>query len=138
MPLTKTNSYLLIFISVFIVGCTIKTTKIKDPVFKDMNKFQKELAGLVTAENVNFSGKETTTNKKASSSLEVSITNGQNIPISEDERRALAKSIATVIKTNLKDSTEFGTYMILFVIKVENGGVTKRNWVGNIFTSKEL
>jgi hypothetical protein len=138
MALPKTNSLLLVFFAIVLAGCTVTTTKTKDPVFTDMNKFQQELSGVVTAEDVNFSGKEVTTNKKASSELEVSITNGQNIPTNEDERRALAKSIARIIKRNLKDQNEFSIYMVLFVIKVESGGVAKRNWIGNIFTSKEL
>jgi hypothetical protein len=138
MMLAKTRSLLFICFAALLASCTITSTKTKDPVFTDMKKVQQELTGLVTAENINLDGKEITTNKKTRSELEISITNGQNIPTSEDDRKTLGKSIATVVKSNLKNPNEFDTYKVLFVTKVESEGVTKRNWVGNTFSSTEL
>jgi hypothetical protein len=134
----KTKLLLFICITALLASCTITTTKAKGPVFSDMGKVQNELANLVKAENINLNGKEITTNKKTTSELEVAVTNGTNIPINEDERKALGKSIATSIKRNLKDPNEFDKYTVLFVTKIENGNVTKRNWVGNAFNSIEL
>ncbi|MBC7748632.1 MAG: hypothetical protein H7Z76_08690 [Methylotenera sp.] len=134
----KTKFYLLACFTFLVSSCTITTTKSKDPVFNDMSKVQNELTSLVKAENINLNGKEITKNKKATSELEVSITNGQNIPTSDDQRKVLGKSIASAVKNNLKDANQFDTYQILFITKTENGGVTKRNWVGNVFNSTEL
>jgi uncharacterized alkaline shock family protein YloU len=114
------------------------TTKTKTPGITDMGKFQQELTSIVKAENIHFTGKEITKNNKVTSELEVSITNGQNIPANDDDRKALGKSIAKTIKSNLEDSNEFDIYKVLFVTKVESAGGTKRNWVGNVFSSKEL
>ena len=138
MKLKKLKPLFLIYCAAFLASCTMTSTKTKDPVFNDMVKTQKELTKIVTAEDINLNGKETTTNKKVTSELEINITNGQNIPATEDERKALGKSIATLIKNNLKDKNEFDTFQVLFITKVESGGVTKRNWVGNVFNSSEL
>ena len=134
--MTKTN--LFVSAAILLVSCTVTTTKTKDPVFTDMSNVQKELVTLVKAENINLSGEEITTNKKTTSELQVAITNGINIPAGDQDRKALGKSIATSIKRNLIDPNEFDKYTVLFVTKVENGGVTKRNWVGDVFSSTEL
>ena len=134
--MTKTN--LFVSAAILLVSCTVTTTKTKDPVFTDMSNVQKELVTLVKAENINLSGEEITTNKKTTSELQVAITNSINIPAGDQERKALGKSIATSIKRNLIDPNEFDKYTVLFVTKVENGGVTKRNWVGDVFSSTEL
>ena len=52
--------------------------------------------------------------------------------------KALAKIIATEIKQNLKDANQYDIYQVLFVTKTESGGITKRNWVGQVFNSSEL
>lgn len=136
--MTKTKLPLFACISFLLLACTITTTKTKDPVFTDFDRVQKELDSLVKAANINLNGKEITTNKKTTCELEVAITNGAGIPTSDDERRSLGKSIAASIKHNLKYPNEFDEYKVLFVTKVESGAVTKRNWVGDIFSSAEL
>lgn len=138
MAFTKTKLTCIICLVILATSCTLTTTKRKDPVFNDMGKVEKELTSLVTSENINLNGKEISTNKKATSELEVSITNGQNIPNSDDEIKSLGKSIATTIKKNLKDPNEFDTYKVLFITKVESGGASKRTWVGNVFSLSEL
>jgi hypothetical protein len=112
--------------------------KVKDPVFNDMSKVQNELTSLLKAEGIKLKGKEITKDKNTTSELEVSITNGQNIPSGNDQRKAFGKSIAGTIKNNLKDPNEYDTYQVLFEIKTENGGVTKSNLVEDIFSSTEL
>lgn len=138
MTLTKIKPILLICFTVLLASCTTTTTKTKNPVLNDIHKVEKELTALVTAENINLNGKEITTNKKTTTELEVSITNGQNIPTNDDQRKVLGKSIAIAVKKNLKDQNEFGTYTVLFITKVESNGVTKRTWIGDVFSSAEL
>ncbi|HWI91326.1 MAG TPA: hypothetical protein VNT20_08620 [Flavisolibacter sp.] len=134
----KAKWLLCVTITLLLLGCTITTTKTKDPVFTDIDRVQNELGNLVKAANINLNGKEITTNKKTRCELEVAITNGVNIPTGDDERRSLGKSIAVSIKHNLKDPNEFDDYKVLFVTKIESGAVTKRNWVGDVFSSTEL
>lgn len=129
---------LSVCVAVLLTSCTITTTKTKDPVFNDMDRVQNELGNIVKAENINLNGKEITANKNTTTELEVAITNGTNIPTSDEGRKALGRSIATSIKHNLKDPNEYEKYTILFVTKVESGVTTKRNWVGDVFSSAEL
>jgi hypothetical protein len=134
----KTKLLLFVCITLLQLGCTITTTKTKNPVFTDIQRVQNELGSLVKAANINLNGKEITANNQTTTELEVAITNGANIPTGYDERRSLGKSIATSIKHNLKDPNEFDKYKVLFVTRVESGAVTKRNWVGDVFSSTEL
>jgi hypothetical protein len=121
-----------------LAGCTFTRTKTKDPVFNDKAKMEQELTRIVSAEHINLDGKEISTNGKTQSELEISITNGTNIPSNDDERKALGKLIGTTIKKNLKDLSEFDVYKVLFVTEVQTGASTKESWVGNTFTSSEL
>lgn len=141
MKFTMSKSSLLLLFLILITSCTETTTKTRNPVFISIDKIQSQLVSLVKADNINLNGKEITvydTHKKTTSELEISITNGQNIPTGEEERKALGKTVAAAVKSNLKDSNEFEKYTVLFITKVESGGVTKHHWVGNVFTSKEL
>jgi hypothetical protein len=123
----------------FMVGCTFSETKSKDPVFNtDAAIMQKDLNNMVTCENINVDGKEITTNGKVNSQLEISITNGQNIPANEDQMKSLGKSIASYIKKSLKDKNEYENYTVLFVTKKTAGGVTTRNWKGDTYKTEEL
>jgi len=127
-----------ICVAFLLSSCTLTTTKTKNPGFTDQAKVENELMSLVTSENINLNGQEITKNRKTTSELEIYITNGRNIPTNEDERRWLGKSIATCVKRNLKDANQFDTYKVLFVTRVEKGGVTKRSWAGNVFSSTEI
>lgn len=138
MALLKFKPHLLACLVIMATSCSITTTKIKDPVFNDNNKAEKELISFVHAEHMNLNGKEITTNKRTVSELEIGVINGSDIPVNAEERKALEKSIAKCIKRNLKDLNEFDTYKVLFVTSVESGGVTTRNSTGDVFNSTEL
>ena len=126
------------FLAFLIAGCTFTTTRPRQPVFGDINKVEQELNRMVSAENINIAGKEITRNKETNAEIEVSIINGSNIPSNDEERKALGRSIGGVIKRNLQDQSQFDTYQILFVEKRGNGAVRETNYVGNIFSEKEL
>jgi hypothetical protein len=129
---------LLFFCTVLFIGCTFTTSKPKEPVFNDVAKIQKELKGLVTAEYFNVVGQEITTNKKTRSELEATITNGQNIPSTADERSVFSYSVAKALKNNLKDTAQFDSYRVKLVKKDESGGVTKTISVEYVFSAKDL
>ena len=128
----------ILCLSILLTSCAVTTTKQKDPIFENIQKVDMELTSLVKAEHINLAGTETTKNKKITTELQVEITNGQNIPENEEERKALGKSIAATVKKNLKDPNQFDSYTVLFITKVENSVATKRHWVGNVFSSSEL
>lgn len=138
MKFTKTKFYSLICIIFLIASCTLTTTKTKTPVFRDAEKVKNDLTVLVKAENINLAGKEVSVNKRVTSELEVNVTNGQNIPTGSEERKALGRSIAITIKSNLQDPGEYDKYTVLFVTKQVSNGVTTRKWIGDVFNSKEL
>lgn len=124
--------------SIFLTGCTITTTKSKDPVIDNIDQLKNELNNLLGSANVNLTGKEVSTNNKKNSELEVRITDGGNIPVDEDLRRTLFRMIAKLVKSHLKDSSEFNSYSVSFLKKTEGGTITKRIWVGDKFSSEEL
>ena len=138
IKMTKTLS-LVSLVTLHIIGCTMTTTKTKNPVFsKSTENLQVDLNKLVSCEDVNLNGKEITTNGKINTELEIDITNGKNLPTDENQMDALGKQIAAEIKETLQDKTEYQTYKVLFITKTESAGVTSRTWKGKIFKSEEL
>lgn len=83
-------------------------------------------------------GKEISTNGKTNAELEIDIVNGRDIPTGESEMTSLAKTIASDLKNSLKDRAEYNTYKVLFVTRYRDGGVTRKNWKGQVFKSGEL
>jgi uncharacterized protein involved in exopolysaccharide biosynthesis len=135
----KKSLGLITFTTLFFIGCTTTATKTKNPVFSiSTDSLQVDLNKLVSCQGINLDGKEITTNGKATTELEIDITNGQNIPADEDQMNALGKQIAAKIKEALQDKAEYQTYKVLFITKTENSGVTSRTWKGKVFKSEEL
>ena len=121
-----------------VAGCTFTVTKPKDPVFAESTDSLKvELGKVLSADNLVVTGREITKNEAKSSELEIDIINGQHIPPG-DRMTALAKKIGTDVKRALKDTTEYGTYKVLFVTVTTTAGVTSKTWRGTVFTSAEL
>jgi len=116
----------------------VTTTRAKVPDIIESDELEKELVDLVTAENINVNGKEITTNGKTVTELEISVTNGQNLPQEVELQRILGRLLAKHVKLHLKDSTEFDNYKSVFVSKKTDGGVTKSNWVAFDFSSQEV
>ena len=130
---------LLTLVILFIIGCTMTTTKKKNPVFsKSIESLQFDINKLVIDEGVNLKGKEINTNGKINSELEIDINNAEDIPTDQNQMDALGKQIAVVIKAALQDKSEYQTYKVLFITKTENAGATNRTWKGKTFKSEEL
>ena len=131
---------LLLFISVItsLISCTFTTTKSIDPIFSDTSTIRSELRRTISAENINLDGKQITTDGKLTTEMDINIINGKDVPTNEAEIKNLGKSIAEIIKNNLKNKDQFETYKVLFVSVVQTGFTTKRHWVGHVFNSKEL
>lgn len=138
MKFPTPTCHFLLFCMVFFTACTFTTSQPKEPVFNDVEKFENELRNLVTAEQVNVVGQEITTNNKTQSELEVTITNGQNIPPTSDERSLFSYSVAKALKHNLKDTAQFDSYRVKLVKKDQRGSITKTNSVEYLFSSKGL
>jgi len=137
--ITKILTLVTLVVSVFIIGCTTTTTKTKNPTFsKSTDSLQVDLNKLVSCQGINLDGKEITTNGKATTELEIDITNGQNIPADENQMTSLGKQIASEIKEALQDKAQYQTYKVLFITRTENAGVTSRTWKGKVFKSEEL
>lgn len=134
--LTKTKFYLILIFSIFIAGCTY--TKPKDPIFNNLNKFKYEFGSLIQAKKINIYGKEITTGSDSTSELEIDIINGKNIPTTEGERKSLGKSLAKVVKNNLKNSKQFETYKVKFEKQSESSGVTVERYTSFSFKLGEL
>jgi starvation-inducible outer membrane lipoprotein len=136
--LAKQTIFILLIVTV-LSNCTSTTTQRKDPVFKvDIASLTKELRNVVVCEHINLDGRIVTTDKKSNSELEIGITNGDNIPAGDDEIKDLGKTVALLVKNDLKDPNEYDTYSVLFITQTEVGGITKRNWRGHVFRNNEL
>ena len=127
-----------VLLFIFISGCTLTTTKTKNPEFINIILVEKKLDSLISCENYNINGTETTTNKKSTSEIEISTINCRHIPKNDDQMVDLAKTIAIEIKNNLTDATQYDIYKVLFIIKKTSGVVTKTNSKTYVFNSKDL
>ena len=129
----------IVVISLCFVSCSTTVTKTKEPVFNVAIKdVQDDLNKIITCEHINLSGAAIKTDGKLSSKLEISVTNGKNIPADDAQLKALGKLIASDIKKSLKDAKEYDEYTVLFVTVSTDGGITKRHWKGNEFKASEL
>ena len=129
----------ILLLFVFISSCNFTTTKTRKPVFIiDTNLVGKKLDSLIACENFNINGTEIITNKKSTSEIEISTINCRDVPQNNDEMAGLAATIASEIKKHLKDSTQYDTYKVLFIIKKTDGVVTKTNSKSYVFGAKDL
>lgn len=129
----------LFLTAIFIVGCTVTTTKTKAPLFNiPTEQIQKNLNQLVSCQSINVDGKEVNTNGKIESELEIDIINGKDIPTNDDQMISMGKLIASDLKKSLRDQNQYNTYKVLFVKAQTDGGVTQRSWRGKVFKSEEL
>jgi len=121
--------FTILIATILFASCT---TRIKRPIdldFTDIGKVEQELIELVVSGDINVRGREITTNRKMITfELEIIITNGQDVPTNEDERKAFAKSIARVVRQNLQDENKFEIYRVRFETRSEsNMGHTSRH-----------
>lgn len=129
----------LLLLTGAVAGCTFTVTKQKMPVFGEpMDSLKAELGKMLSAENLSFTGREINENNAKHSELEIDIINGTHIPGEEDRMALMAKAIAMDVKRGLKDTTEYGTYKVIFMTVTTSAGVTARKWRGREFTSTEL
>jgi hypothetical protein len=134
----KTKYCFLLFASIFVVSCSVRHTKKNDPIFADIEKTKSEIGNLIQAENINISGKEITTGKDSTSELEIVVTNGQNVPATENERIFLSKSLAKSIKNNLTHTDQFETYNVKFITRTKGESMTVDKYIIDTYKIKEL
>lgn len=142
--MARSNALLSLYIFFFIsslavTSCTFTTTSKKNPVFiKDLSTIQTEFKQVVRCETINLNGKETKSNNKSSSVLEIRIINGDDIPANDLQIKELAKKIGSFFKGSLKDVNEYNSYRILFVTQTTGNGASKSEYIGHEFNSKDL
>ena len=123
----------------FIVGCTFTSTNTKNPVFnKNVATLESGLKDIIICDNFDVNGIETKTNDEISSSLEIKVVNGLNIPSNDEGRKILARSIGFYIKSSLKDKDGYDTYKVIFITKKGNDLVQTNILVDQEFKSEEL
>jgi len=132
------NVPLLFGFALLFVGCNMRTTVMKPPVFIDASKVSAALRTLVQAENYRITGQEVTTNGQKVDEISISIINGKRIPVESNERELLGKSIATMVKSNLKNPNAYDKYKVSFVDLEQTGGLTSKNSTAYTFPSSML
>ncbi len=123
---------ILIISATLIMSC--KHSKPKTPDFIETKKLEQEFGTLIQADNININGSENDEN----SVLEINIINGKSLSTIEDEQRALAHSLARIVKVNLKDSNQFDTYMVKFGKKSEGESLAIETYTRFDFKLNEL
>lgn len=124
--LTVLTSFAIIFF--FIVSCTTTVTNNKAPEFKvDLSSIEHDLNTLVKCQQFRINGIEKKVNDKVSTELQITITNGTNIPASEDAIEELAKKIALQVKMSLKNQKAFDSYKISFVAETKGFVTVTKN-----------
>jgi len=140
----KIFALIIVCFAVFLTSCTTTTTTRKqiDVALTDIDKVGQKLSEFLTAENINITGQEVTTNRKdvtnVTLELNITIINGQNIPTNDGEKRALGKSIARVIKEHLEDQNKFEIYRVRFENRFENSFMATSRHKTYTFNSTEL
>ena len=138
-PVVLLNYVLAVSLLFFITSCTFTTTMPKQPVFKsDVTQVDSLIMTLVKPEGIDLTGRETSTNGKSVTEMEIDIINGENIPGDGQQLRSLGNSIASVVKSNLKDQNEYNTYKVSFTKKEKENGITTSvsNYV--VYKSEEV
>lgn len=123
----------------FLTACTTTITKLKNPEFAvPVDSLSAAIHGMVTSEHINVVGKTITTNGKDSTSLEITVINGKDIPKDQMEEKALGRGIAVDVHNALKDKNEYKALLVIFM-KVDSGEtVTKRTWTSFEFPAADL
>ena len=123
----------------FLAGCTTSIVKPKKIEYDSNTTIAEDsLRKLVTCENVDINGKETSRNGKVSAEVQIRIINGKNLPADEMELKGLGKAIASLFKHFITNSNEFDSYQVLFVDQKVNGGATESDYKGWSYKASEL
>jgi hypothetical protein len=130
--------YVLICLIIFWVSCTTSSMHVKDPQVREMNKLQRDASAIIHSDGLELIAREFTVNETKTSELEVDIANGQNIPKSETDLKALCKQIAQCAKKNLKDPGMFDSYKIVFVKETDGIALIDEHVPAYIFKVSEL
>ncbi|RZM18803.1 MAG: hypothetical protein EOO88_39775 [Pedobacter sp.] len=125
-------------LTMILFSCVTTTTKTKDPIIGNVEILQSGLRQLVPAKGYNLSGAEISTNGKITSELEVRISDGQSVPSDPAGIKALGQKIGKLVKSSLTDTGSYDIYKVMFYKTTESESVTKRDMVGQVFTSAEL
>jgi hypothetical protein len=132
----KTLSYL--FLLSFFIICSCKTT-VNKPLaaeFNDLGKFQDEFSTLVVAEGINLEGSAIEADDKTSTEINLTITNGKDLPTDPEAQKSVGRTLAATVKKHLKNKEQFEIYKVRFQQHLEDP--SKVNWIQNIFKSTEL
>jgi hypothetical protein len=132
-------SIVLFFSVVLVIGCTFSTTRGKAPVYAiSTDQIQNNLDSLIKYESISLEGKIVTTNGEAHSELDISITNGTNIPVDGSAESKLGRSVSRIVRNSLRDTAEYEKFVVTFVKSETNGSITRRSWKSYPFKKEEL
>ena len=96
------------------------------------------LDSLMPAEHFNFEGIKKTVNGTAARTIGIVVTNGKHVPSDDQTLRALGMSMATYVKSQLKDTSEYDLYDVRFDTRKNSNGVTSSSFNTIEFKSYEL
>ena len=127
------------YLLIMVAACTFTTNFPLTPDFRvGIDTVASYLDNLSPAQHFNFDGVKKTVNGTATRTLEITVTNGKNVPTEDRALSALAKTMAVYVKSQLKDSTEYDIYDVRFDSQKKSDGVTSNSFNTIEFKTSEL
>jgi len=121
------------------VACTFTTSMPLTPDFRvGTDTIGSHMDSLISAENFNFYGIKKSVNGTVTRVMQVTVTNGKNVPSEDQALRALGKTLATYAKSQLKDTAEYDLYDVRFESRKTSDGMTNTSFSTLEFKTQEL
>jgi hypothetical protein len=120
-------------------ACTFTTTMPDSPAFRvGIDTVGNHLDSIVSAQHFNLDGVKKSVNGTATRTMEITVTNGKNLPSEGPALHDLGKALAVYVKGQLKDSTSYDLYEVRFETVASSGGMTTNNFTTIEFKTNEL
>ena len=122
------NLFFILAVSVLIASCTYTTSSTlstKESDFKEETAVvSKKIKAIENCEDIIYQTERQNTNGIKSSRLTVKLINPKNIPATTDNSGEVAIQIAKVLKQEVKDTSAFDAYTLVFEYHAQSGSST--------------
>lgn len=138
------RTFKAVFLKIFAVAaflwiCSCSYTKTYTPEFSGkQSAVLDSINSKYSFEDVAVIGKKTSGTSGDHTILTIRFVNGKNLPTNDDEMVALAKQLAKLVKSTLKNPKEIESYNVFFDTKTVDGNTTTTKYTGHEFKPGEI
>ena len=126
-------------IAAFLWICGCNYTKTYTPEFNGKQAAVLDsINSKYSFEDVAIIGKKTSGSGGDHNVLTIRFVNGRNLPADDDQLVALAKQLAKLVKSTLKNPKEIESYTVFFDTKTVDGNTTTTKYSGHEFKPGEI